>query len=102
MTWSRSTSPLSSTTGSSSSSFSNSSDSDFSLMRDTGVLRNGAKLKSDSVTTAIPDSVNQVIQLKDRQQHGKNDAHHKKAHEHDEQGPQEAHHGRQDAIELPF
>src|SRR6185437_6586464 len=90
-------------TGSSSSSLSNSSDSDFSLMRDTGVLQGtGAKLKSDSVTSAMPTLVNQVIHLKDRQQHCKDDAHHEKAHHHDEQGAEEAHHGGEYGIELPL
>ena len=37
-------------------------------MRDTGVLQgNGAKLKSDSVTTATRESVNQIIHLENGQ-----------------------------------
>ena len=51
-------------------------------MRDTEVQQgDGAKVKSESVTSAMPDSVNQVIHLEDRQQHCKNDAHDEQPHD---------------------
>src|SRR2546429_6456571 len=123
MAWSKSTSPPS-LTGSSGSSSSNSSDSGFSLICAGGPAGIGRpELKSDRMTTAMlrarfvnraclaghpPQwirthvSVDQVVHLEDGQQHCKNDAHDKQAHEDDEHRTQEPHERRQDRVELTF
>src|SRR5215472_8008207 len=117
MTWSRSTSP-SSMTGSSASSSSNSSDSGFSLMRDSSLQElDGANLNQRErdcnvvigVCEALPfweqrchPSMDQLVELEDRQQHGEHDPHDEKSHEDNQQRTEEAHQCGQQAVELAF
>src|SRR6516164_7213776 len=112
MTWSRSTSP-SSMTGSSAPSSSNSSDSGFSLMRDGSLQElDGANLNQPrrdcNVIGAVCEmrpffwalpwrtrSVDQLVDLEDRQQHREHDAHDEQPHADDEHRPEQAHERRQ-------